>query len=165
MEAKAIKQYRNELENYDIDLAKAHKSMMKSKKPTICRTYKEKGTFDWGPKQKSSFQGIKNAIINNAVAGADLNLQFHLSVDVSQTGIRGILFPMKGVKPGIEASTKLAENEQIVMFLSYYLTDVETQYGNSEHEYWVVIRCLTEIKKLVANNLYEILIYLDHRVL
>lgn len=111
VEAKAIKQYHNELENCDLDWTKAHKSMMKLKKPTIRRTYKENGTFDWGPKQKSSFQGIKNAIINNVVTGADSNLKFHFSVNISQINIRGILFLIKGVKPGIEVSTKLAENE------------------------------------------------------
>lgn len=72
---------------------------------------------------------------------------------------------MKGVKPGTEASTKFARNERIVMFLFYRLTDAETRYGNSERECLVVVRCLTEIKWLVANNSYEILIYSDHHAL
>lgn len=145
-EAKAKKQHHDELEECDLDLAKAHRSMTKPKTPTIRRTYIEKGTFDWGPRQEASFQAIKNAITNNAVAGADPNLQFHLTVDASQTGIGGILFQMKGVKPGTEAATKFAENERIVMFLSYRLTDAETRYGNSERECLAVVRCLTEIK-------------------
>lgn len=164
-QAKIIKQHHNELEKCDLDLAKAHRSTMKPKKPTICRTYKEKGIFDWGPRQKASFHTIKNAITNNVVAKVDPNLQFHLLVDASQTSIGGILFQMKGVKPGTEASTKFAGNERIVIFLFYCLTDAETRYGNSERECLVVVRCLTEIKWLVANNSYEILIYLDHHAL
>lgn len=66
------------------------------------------------------------------------------------------------MKPGTEAATKFADNEQIVMFLSYRLTDAETRYGNSELECLAVVRCLTEVKWLVINNPYKILIYLDH---
>lgn len=54
------------------------------------------------------------------------------------------------------------ENERIMIFLSYQLTDVKTWYENSEREYLAVIRCLTEIKCLAINKPYEILIYLDH---
>ncbi len=72
---------------------------------------------------------------------------------------------MKGVKPGPKAATKFAENEQILMFLSYRLTDAETLYGNSERGCLAVVRCLTEIKWLVINSPYKILIYSDHRVL
>lgn len=67
--------------------------------------------------------------------------------------------------PGIEAVTKFAKNEKIVMFLSHRLTDLETQYRNSERDCLVVVKCLTEIKWLAVNNLYKILIYLDHRAL
>ncbi len=51
------------------------------------------------------------------------------------------------------------------MFLSYRLTDAETRYGNSERDCLAVVRCLTEIKWVVINSLYKILIYLDHRAL
>ena len=76
-----------------------------------------------------------------------------------------MMFQMKKVKPGTEVATKFAENEWIVMFLSYCLTDAETRYGNSERKCLAVVRCLTEIKYLVANNFYEIFIYSDHRTL
>lgn len=51
------------------------------------------------------------------------------------------------------------------MFMSYYLTDMETQYKNSEREYLAVVKCFTKIKWLVANNPYEIFIYSDYRAL
>lgn len=118
-EAKAIKQYHDELEKCDLNLAKAHRSTIKLKKPIIHRTYKEKGTFDLSSRQKASFQAIKNAISNNAVARTNPNLQFHLSVNISQTSFGRILFQMKRVKPGIKGSIKFAENKRIVIFLSY----------------------------------------------
>lgn len=89
---KINKPHNDELEECDLDLAKTQRSAGKPKKPAIRRTYIEKDTFDWGPRQESSFQAIKDAITNNAVARADPNLQFHLSVDASQTGIGGVLF-------------------------------------------------------------------------
>lgn len=123
---KLKKQHNDELEKCDLDLAKIQISAGRPKKPTVRRTYTEKDTFNLDPRQESLFQAIKNAITNNPVAGADTNLQFHLSVNASQTGIRGLLFQMKGVKPGIEAATKSAENEKIVIVLSSCLTDAET---------------------------------------
>ncbi len=102
---------------------------------------------------------------NNAVAGADPNLQFHLSVDSSQIGIGGVLFQIKRMKPGIEAATKFAENQQILLFLSYCLTDVEIRFGNSERGCLTMVRCLTDIKWLVINSPYKILIYSDQRAL
>ncbi len=72
---------------------------------------------------------------------------------------------MKGVKPGTEAAILFAENEQILMFLSYRLIDAETRYKNFERERLAMVRCLTEIKWLVVNSPYKILIYSDHLAL
>ena len=124
---KIRKPHDEDLEECDLDLAKlSNRSTTKLKKPTIRRNFTEKDTFDWGPRQEVSFQAIKDAINNNGVAGADLNLQFHLLVNASQTSIGGVLFQIIGVKPGTEAAMKFAANERIVMFLSYRLTDAET---------------------------------------
>ncbi len=106
---KIKKPHNDELEECDLDLPKIQRPAGKSKKLTIHRTYIKKDMFDWGPRQEASFLAIKDAITNNAVAGADSNLQFHLSVAASQTSIGGVLFQMKGVKPGTEAATKFAE--------------------------------------------------------
>ncbi len=66
------------------------------------------------------------------------------------------------MKPSTEAATKFAENERILMFLSYRLTDAETRYGNSDRGCLALVRCLTEIKWLVINSPYKIFIYLNH---
>lgn len=126
-ETKSQKPHHDELEECNHDVTKAPKSNIKRKKPTVQRTYIEKDTFDWGPKQARSFQATKDAITNNAIAGTDPNLQFYLSVDASQTGIGGVLFQIKGTSPGIEAATRFAKNERIVMFLSYCLTDAKNR--------------------------------------
>lgn len=65
------------------------------------------------------FQVIKDVIINNVVVGANPNLQFYLLVNTLQTRIGKVLFQIKEVGPGIEFAIKFAENEPIVIFLSY----------------------------------------------
>ena len=46
--------------------------------------------------------------------------------------------------------------------LSYSRIDIETRYEYSEHQYLIVIRYLTEVTGLVNNDVFKILIYLDH---
>ena len=123
---KIKKPHNDELKECDLDLPKIQRPTGKSKKPTIRRTYIEKDTFDWGPRQKASFLAIKDAITNNAIAGTDPNLQFHLSVDASQTSIGGVLFQMKRVKPGTEAATKFAQKSADFDVFVLFFNSAET---------------------------------------
>lgn len=72
---------------------------------------------------------------------------------------------MKRVKSGTKISIKFAENKQVVIFLSNYLTDAKIWYENFEYEYLAVVKYLTEIKWPLINNFYEIFIYLNHHIL
>lgn len=47
---KPKKPHNNELEECNLDLAKAQRPTTKSKKPTIGQMYIKKDIFDWGPR-------------------------------------------------------------------------------------------------------------------
>lgn len=108
--------------------------------------------FSWGPEQEKAFNAIKTAILNNAVAGANPDLQFHSVVDASVSAVGGVLFQMEGVEAGTEATPKFRENERINMFLSFRLSDAETRYVNSERECLAIVKCLNEVKWLVIGS-------------
>ena len=59
----------------------------KSKKEIVQRKYVKKETFTWTSKQQRSFDAVKSAISENAMAGADPELQYHLAVDASGEAI------------------------------------------------------------------------------
>ncbi len=99
------------------------------------------------------------------MAGADPAAQYHLATDASKRGVGGVLFQLKGVSIGTEATPKLLSNERIVMFLSFRLEDAETRYSNSERECLAVVKCLAEVKWLVIGNDHPVLIYSDHEAL
>lgn len=69
----------------------------------------EKKEFLWGPIQEVSFNAIKKAIANNAIAGSDPEMQFHLAVDASQTIIGGVLFQLHGTPAGTEATARFGD--------------------------------------------------------
>lgn len=104
------------------------------KKETVRKVSVEKKEFTWGPAQEASFNAIKEAIANNAIAGSDPETQFHLAVDASHRAIGGVLFHLHSTPAGTEATTKFGDRERITLFLSYRLADAETRYGNSERE-------------------------------
>lgn len=121
--------------------------------------------FVWGPEQQESFQYIKDAICNNAMAGADHDRQYHLATDASNTGIGGILFQVHEVPPNTEATDKLRSMMRIIMFMSYRLADVETRYTTTEKEALAVVRCLAEVRWLVVGSPFATMIYTDHQAL
>ena len=51
------------------------------------------------------------------------------------------------------------------MFISFRLNDVETRYGNSERECLAIVRCLAEVRWLVLDSRFPVLIYSDHNAL
>lgn len=113
------------MKDFDRDYTKTS-SIPRLKKETIRKVYVEKKEFTWGPTQKASLNAIKYAIANNAMAGSDLEMQFQLAVDTSQIAIDGVLFQLYGTPVGTEAIAKLGDQEQINLFLFYWLADVET---------------------------------------
>lgn len=135
------------------------------KKETVRKVYVEKKEFTWGPAQEASFNAIKEAIANNAMARSDPEMQFHLAVDTNQIAIDGVLFQLHSTSAGTEATTKFGDREWINLFLFYQLADAETRYGNSEQECLAIVRCLGEVKWLVMGSPYPIIVYSDHAVL
>lgn len=118
---------------------------MKPKATTIRMTWEVKDSWDWGIEQQASFDHIKNAIARNVTAGADYQYQFHLVVDMSPTGIGGVLFQLVNVPPNMEALLKHWDQEWIVMFISFCLNDTEMCYSNPEYECLGVVKCLAEV--------------------
>ena len=162
-EVKPKKAHDDETEECDKDPTKTE--FTRAKKPTVRTRWVEKSTFDWTAKQQESFEAIKKAISENAMAGADPELQYHLVADASQRCIGGAIFQLKGVPAGTEASPKFQSNERIIMFLSFRLNDAETRYVNSERECLAIVRCLAEVRWLVIGSKYPVKIYTDHNAL
>ena len=164
VELKPKKPHDDEVEDCDQDLTRAPKRK-RAPKPTVQRKWVEKETFDWGLRQQAAFDAVKQAVSNNAMAGADPELQYHLSVDASQTGVGGCLFQLAGISPGTEATPKLEANERITMFMSFRLQDAQTRYGNSERECYAIVKCLSEVRWMVMGSPHPVIVYSDHEAL
>lgn len=121
--------------------------------------------WDWGGEQQASFDHIKNAITRNTTAGVDYQCQFHLVVDMSPTGIGGVLFQLVNVPPNMEALLKHWDQEQIVMFMSFHLNDAETCYSNPECECLGVVKCLAEVRWMITGSCWLVIIYTNHHAL
>lgn len=154
----------DEMEDCDRDVAKPVKAKRPTK-PTIQKKWIEKETFDWGLNQQESFDQVKEAICNNAMSGADPNVQYHLTADASEQAVGGVLFQLHGCPEGTQAKPKLLPNERIIMFLSFKLQDAETRYGNSERECLAIVKCLSEVRWLVMGSRHPVFIYSDHESL
>jgi len=129
------------------------------------RTYAEE--FVWDSDRNTAFEAIKQAIANNAMAAPNLNAQYHLAVDASKKGLRGVLFQLGEVDPGTEATNtdKHQMMERIIMFISFRLAEVESRYSNSEREALAVIRCLAEFRWMIIASPYPVFVYTDHEAL
>lgn len=151
-------------EDCDEDFTKEARTKKRSK-PTIRKKWVEKSGFDWGKPQLDAFNRIKEAISTNAMAGADPDLQYHLSADASQSGLGSSLFQLHGTKPGTEAIPKFQPSERIILSMSYRLLDAETRYSNSERECYAIVRSLAEVRRLVVGSRYPVMVYTDHEAL
>ena len=127
--------------------------------------YVEKATFDWGSEQSKSFQYIKQNISDNAMSGADSNLQYHVAADASKRALGACLFQLHGQSPGTEATDKLKSSVRIVMFMSFRLADAETRYHTTEREALAVVRSLAEVRWLIMGSQWPTKIYTDHEAL
>jgi len=107
----------------------------------------------------------KESNLGKCNVGGDPLQQYHLSVDASIEGIGGCLFQLRGVPTGTKATPKFLDNERIMIFISFRLTDAETRYVNSEREYLAVVRCLAEVRWMVIRNKLPVFIYSDYDAL
>ena len=126
---------------------------------------KIKTGWQWGEEQEKSFQQVKRSIIERATTGGDVNKQYHLSCDASQTGLGAVLFQLSKSPPGTTLTNKLWGEEQVVMFISQRLSTTEKNYLNTEREALAVLRALEESRWLVVGSPYPVKVYTDHSAL
>ena len=48
--------------------------------------------FNWSSEQEKTFKTVKQAVCKIILTEENLNFQYHLAIDVSETGIESILF-------------------------------------------------------------------------
>ena len=99
------------------------------------------------------------------MSGADPKKQYHLSTDASKYGLGGVLFQLHDILEGTEASSKHRDKERIIMFISFRLSDMKSQYGNTEREALAVVHCLAEVCWLVIESPYPVKLYTDYQAL
>ena len=88
-----------------------------SKKLVQTQWVKKNG--EWTGKQQALFDYIKQFILENAMAGANPKIQFHIAIDASKTDIERILFQLPGELPGTEVNPKHKASKKIIMFLLF----------------------------------------------
>ena len=121
--------------------------------------------FQWTRAKEDAFALIKQSIAENAMAGPDCELQFHMAVDASKKAIGGVLFQLHGPPTGTEAGPEHRPTERTICFFSFKLTDAETRYSNSKREALAVARGLAEVKWMISASPHPTFIYTDHEAL
>src|SRR5205085_105906 len=103
-------------------------------------------TFYWDQEKENAFCAIKAAIAYNAMAPADVTMQYHLAMDANKKGLEGALFQLHGIPPHTEAtnSAEHREAERIIQFMSFRLNEAESRYTNPEREALAVVKGLGE---------------------
>jgi len=119
----------------------------------------------WGPEQESSFQAIKQAIIENVVYGGDETTQYHLMTDASLHAIGGVLCQIPSYPAGTNISKATREDIKVIMFISKRLLPAETRYSTTEREALAILRCLEEVRWLILGSSYPTKVYTDHQAL
>ena len=118
--------------------------------------------FKWESEQKMIFKKIKQTVCKNILTEKDLNLQYYLAIDVSETEIRNILFQLEKMSVRSIISHKTCWCEKIVMFMSFTFIDTETRYHITEKEILAVLQCLEKIQWLVKKSKHSTMLYIDH---
>ena len=77
------------------------------------------------------------------------------------------MFQLTGISLNIEAnnSSMHRESETMIMFISFWLEDVETCYANSERKALAVVWCLADVRWMVISSPYLIYIYTNYEAL
>lgn len=127
--------------------------------------WREVEDFNWTARQQQSFEYMKRAISENAMAGVDPNLQYHLATDASKRATGAVLFQLHDQPAGTDVSDKLRKSVRVNMFMSFKLQDAETRYHTTEREALAVVRALAEVRWLVLGSPYPVKIYTDHEAL
>ena len=65
----------------------------------------------------------------------------------------------------MKALSRHQEHKQIVIFLLFRLSDVETRYSNLERECLGVVQCLVEACWMIAGSPWLVYVYTNHHAL
>ena len=76
---------------------------------------------------------------------ADKDKQYHLYIDVSKIGLRGILFQLTNALARIEAIKTIKDQIYIILFILYKLADIKSRYTIIEREALIIVKCLIEV--------------------
>ena len=125
-------------------------------------TKKRAVAFNWGPKQEDIFQVVKAVVAINALSSSDPKVQYHLSTNISTTGLGRILFQIRDYLADTILSTKTILFEKIIIFMLFALTPTESQYYITEQEVLAVIQYLEEVHQLVAGSKHKIILYTNY---
>ena len=121
--------------------------------------------FDFTAECKTAFRKIQDSIIQNILHGGDPHIQYHLAVDASQYSVGGVLFQMSKHPPGTSALKIDHADYEIIMFMSWGMSEAEKKYHTSEREALSVIKCLEECRWLVVGADHPTKVYTDHESL
>ena len=144
-ESKSKKKHDVEIEHCVLNFIKSIR-IYKIKRFTIQRKYVKKSIFDWKKNQQKAFEIVKSTIANNAIIEINQNFHFHLVIDANETELNKCLFQLNKMKSKTEIIFKWLSNERINMFFSFKLIDAKTRYFNIERKYYIIVKCLIEIR-------------------
>ena len=96
---------------------------------------------------------------------ANSNLQFHLTTNANEIILRECLFQLYDIQSKIEIFSNFLSNKRIIMFLSFRLQNVEIKYFNFEKECYVIIKTLIEVRWLIIDSRFLIMIYINYETL
>jgi len=113
-------------------------------------------SFFWGEEQQLAFDILKSALINAPILRfPDYSKQFIIRTDACAEGIGGVLL-QKDEDDGVEYP---------IHYVSRTLTKAERNYSTTDLEGTAVYYCAEKFKPYISGNMYETLLYTDHKPL
>jgi len=106
---------------------------------------------------------ICEAIAKIGCCGPQYDKQFHLAIDASKTGTGVVLFYLGNTAPEeVYDAKKYFDEVEIVIFISFRLSDVEGRYSTLERETLAIVRAFVECAWMLRESRYPIRIYTDY---
>lgn len=118
--------------------------------------------FDWTERQQEALDLIKKSVRDNVVVGGDVSRRFYISVTTTESGFGAVLFQLPE-----EIEQTISKNghkyprgeERVVQFISQSFSDTETRYMGVERSYLAILRTLEEVRYLVLQSPFPIIVY------
>jgi len=108
--------------------------------------------FNWGPEQESSYNALKNYLINIPVmAYPDLQKPYTLYTDASDYCIGGVL------------TQQHEDGEHVIQYLSHQLTKGQQKWPTIEKEGYAIVYAVNKLRHYLLGSKFTI--YTDHKPL